>query len=50
MTTFWFVLTLAALLWYSVVTAWVAWQGARDIRGMLTRLADRRPDTFHDDA
>ncbi len=50
MITFWFLLTVAALLWYSVVTAWVAWLGARDIRGMLTRLASRRPDTPHDDA
>lgn len=50
MTTFWFLLTVAALLWYTLVTAWVAVQGARDIRGMLTRLTDRRPDTFHDDA
>ena len=50
MTSFWFLLTVAALLWYSGVTAWVAWHGARDIRGMLTRLASRRPDISHDDA
>ena len=48
MITFWFVLTVAALLWYTCVTAWVAVQGARDIRGMLTRLANRRAS--HDDA
>jgi hypothetical protein len=50
MITFWFLLTVAALLGYSVINAWVAVQGARDIRGMLTRLARRRPDAAHDDA
>lgn len=48
MTTFWFLLTVAALLWYSSITVWVAVQGARDIRGMLGRLANRRAP--HDDA
>ena len=48
MTTFWLLLTVASLLWYSSVTVWVAMQGARDIRGMLTRLANRRNP--HDDA
>lgn len=50
MITFWFLLTIAALVWYTVVTAWVAVRGMQDIRGMLTRLNRRRDDTAHDDA
>jgi len=35
---FWQILTGAALLWYSTVTIYVAFRGARDIREMLERL------------
>lgn len=41
--TFWWVLTLAALAWYSSVTLYVAVRGAGDIREMLARLSARRP-------
>ena len=39
MTTFWLLLTIACLLWYASVTAYVAVRGVFDIRGMLERLA-----------
>ena len=35
MITFWFILTAAALLWYSSITIYVSIKGARDIREML---------------
>jgi len=35
---FWFLLTAAALVWYSTVTVYVAFKGATDIRDMLRRL------------
>lgn len=41
MTTFWFILTLACLLWYSTVTLYVSIKGAGDIREMLRRLKQR---------
>ena len=41
MITFWFILTAAALLWYSSVTIYVSIKGARDIREMLSRLKNR---------
>lgn len=41
MTTFWFILTGAALLWYGSVTIYVAIKGAADIRHMLARLSKR---------
>lgn len=41
MTTFWFLLTLAALLWYGSVTIYVSFKGAADIREMLARLKSR---------
>ncbi len=41
MTTFWFILTLAALLWYGSVTLYVSIKGATDIRQMLDRLKAR---------
>ena len=36
---FWFLLTIAALVWYSTVTVYVAVQGVRDIRTMFRRLS-----------
>lgn len=41
MTTFWMLLTLAALLWYGSVTIYVSIKGAADIREMLARLKKR---------
>lgn len=39
---FWWLLTMACLLWYATVTVYVGIRGARDIRGMLQRLSGRR--------
>jgi len=36
---FWLIRVVACLVWYSVVTVYVAFRGAFDIRGMLARLA-----------
>lgn len=44
MITFWFILTAAALLWYSSITIYVSIKGASDIREMLSRLRDRGRD------
>lgn len=38
---FWKSLTVAALVWYSSVTVYVAVRGAADIRQMLRRLSER---------
>jgi hypothetical protein len=38
---FWWVLTVAAMVWYSTITVYVAVRGAFDIRSMLKRLADK---------
>jgi len=37
---FWWLVTLAVLVWYSTVTIYVAIKGARDIRQMLRRLKE----------
>ena len=37
---FWWLVTLAVLVWYSTVTIYVAVKGARDIRQMLRRLKE----------
>ncbi|MGQ9671666.1 MAG: hypothetical protein ACUVV5_00860 [Candidatus Aminicenantales bacterium] len=39
---FWTILTAAVLIWYSTVTVYVAVRGARDIKGMLFRLGQKR--------
>ncbi|HRH43074.1 MAG TPA: hypothetical protein PKY82_15700 [Pyrinomonadaceae bacterium] len=41
MKTFWFILTIAAVVWYSFVTAYVAFKGVGDIRQMLKNLSDK---------
>lgn len=38
MKTFWFLVTIACVVWYSTVTVYVAIKGAADIKGMLARL------------
>jgi len=35
---FWLLLTIAAMVWYSTVTIYVAVKGALDIRKLLRRL------------
>jgi len=35
---FWWLLTAAAMVWYSTITIYVAIRGAVDIRSMLARL------------
>lgn len=37
---FWLLVTIAALVWYSTVTVYVAVRGLRDIRSMFRRLRD----------
>ena len=37
----WWLLTWAALVWYSTLTVYVAWKGVRDIRRMLEELRRR---------
>jgi hypothetical protein len=39
MKTFWFLVTMACVIWYSTVTVYVAIKGTADIKGMLARLA-----------
>lgn len=38
---FWFLLTCAVLVWYSTVTVYVAYRGAKDIFTMLGNLSRR---------
>ena len=37
-TTFWYLLTVACLVWYSTITIYVGIRGAFDIKNMLARL------------
>lgn len=39
---FWWLLTMACVVWYSTVTIYVTIRGATDIRGMIRRLVARR--------
>lgn len=43
--TFWFVLTIFCVVWYSAVTFYVGYKGAKDIRGMLSRLSANKDRT-----
>lgn len=36
---FWFLMTVAILIWYSAVTAYIAYYGLFDIRRMLDKLS-----------
>lgn len=38
---FWLFLTFAAVVWYTFVTAYVAFKGVTDIKEMLARLASK---------
>jgi hypothetical protein len=44
MKTFWYFLTIAAVVWYSVVTAYVTFKGVGDIKEMLSNLKNRSRD------
>jgi len=39
---FWWLLTMACVVWYSTITIYVTIKGIADIRGMLRRLSARR--------
>lgn len=39
---FWLIMTIAAIGWYTFVTAYVAYKGVADIKGMLKRLAGKQ--------
>jgi hypothetical protein len=41
MKTFWFILTMAAVLWYTFVTIYVSYKGVGDIKEMLSNLAKK---------
>jgi hypothetical protein len=36
---FWWLLTMACIVWYSTVTVYVSFKGVADIKQMLARLA-----------
>ncbi len=38
---FWLLLTIAAVAWYTFVTAYVSYKGVADIKGMLKRLSEK---------
>lgn len=38
---FWWLLTMACVVWYSTITIYVSFKGAGDIRQMLARLKNR---------
>ena len=42
---FWWWLTVAALVWFSTITVYVAFRGAFDIKHMLARLAKLQSDS-----
>ena len=42
---FWALLTLAVLIWYSLITVFVAIRGAMDIKQMLRNLATHNGDS-----
>jgi hypothetical protein len=39
---FWWLLTMACVVWYSTITIYVSVKGVADIRDMLRRLSVRR--------
>jgi hypothetical protein len=42
MTTFWWLLMMAVMLWYSTVTVYVAIRGSVDVKHMLRALEEKR--------
>lgn len=45
---FWWLLTMACVVWYTTITVYIAVQGLRDIRGMLGRLKALNQEEAHD--
>lgn len=45
---FWWLMTVACVVWYSTITVYVAIKGALDIKHMLARLAARHSDSEAD--
>ena len=41
---FWLLLAVGTTLWYTTVTAYIAFKGAQDIRDMLKRLKAASPE------
>ena len=39
---FWWVMTVAVMVWFSTITVYVAVRGAFDIKHMLARLKDNK--------
>lgn len=44
MKTFWYLLTMASLIWYIIVTIYVGYKGIDDIKSMLKRLSEQKND------
>lgn len=44
---FWFLLTMACVIWYSTITVYVAVRGVSDIVGMLKRLSSNGEELSH---
>jgi len=38
---FWLILTIAAVAWYTFVTAYVSFKGVTDIKEMLKKLGEK---------
>jgi hypothetical protein len=41
---FWWLLTMACVVWYSTITVYVSVKGVADIRNMTRRLSERRDE------
>ena len=41
MKVFWLLLVIVAIIWYSTITALVAFKGAFDIKNMFIRMSDK---------
>jgi hypothetical protein len=46
---FWWLLTMACVVWYSTITIYVAVKGAIDIRDMLKRIANGAEEDHRDE-
>ena len=42
---FWWLITMACLIWYSTVTVYVSIKGVADIKNMLSRLSAKQEKT-----
>lgn len=45
---FWLILTIAAVVWYTFVTAYVSFKGVTDIKEMLRSLASKQSSGKND--